>query len=253
MGALAHYFEEEGLATTSLSLVRLHTELTRPPRALWVPFELGRPLGVPDDPDFQMRVLRMTLDLLQGDRGPILEDFPDDAPGTGPSANEGMACTVSFPRPASETETTEQGLLREIARLEQWYRLGVERRGRTTVGASGLELAEIATYVAGFADGSTPANPRPDLQTGETLKLACEDLRAFYFESALMQPGQSGLSSSALSEWFWNETSAGKTLWTLRDVCLKSDDKMMNAMGRYILVPRSQLKDVGDNPEFEGG
>ena len=253
MGALAHYFEEEGLATTSISLVRLHTELTRPPRALWVPFELGRPLGVPGDPGFQMRVLRMTLDLLARETGPVLEDFPDDAPGAGLSDEEGMACTVSFPAPANETETTEQGLLREIARLEQWYRLGVERRGRTTVGASGLEIGEIASYVAGIADGLAPANPRSDLQPGETLKLTCEDLRAFYFESATMQPGQSGLSSSALSDWFWNETAAGRTFWMLRDVCLQSDDKMMKAMGRYILVPRSQLKDVGDNPEFEGG
>ena len=47
MGGLAIYFEEEGLATTQISLIRIHTERTRPPRALWVPYELGRPIGVP--------------------------------------------------------------------------------------------------------------------------------------------------------------------------------------------------------------
>ena len=47
---LAHFFEEEGLPTTQISLIRLHTEITKPPRALWVSFELGRPLGVPGDP-----------------------------------------------------------------------------------------------------------------------------------------------------------------------------------------------------------
>ena len=61
MSALGHYLESEGLATASISLIRLHTEKIRPPRALWVPFELGRPLGVPDDPAFQTRVLRALL------------------------------------------------------------------------------------------------------------------------------------------------------------------------------------------------
>lgn len=70
MGALAHYFEEEGLSTTQISLVREHTEAIRPPRALWVPFELGRPLGQPNDSEFQMRVLRACLGLLDADSGP---------------------------------------------------------------------------------------------------------------------------------------------------------------------------------------
>ena len=58
MGGLGHYLEREGLATAQISLIRVHTEKIRPPRALWVPFELGRPLGTPDEPDFQTRVLR---------------------------------------------------------------------------------------------------------------------------------------------------------------------------------------------------
>ncbi len=64
MGGLAIIFEEEGLATTQISLIRIHTERTRPPRALWVPFELGRPLGVPNDKPFQTRVLTAALGLL---------------------------------------------------------------------------------------------------------------------------------------------------------------------------------------------
>ena len=81
MSALAHYFEDEGIATTGISLVREHTAGYRPPRFLWVPFPLGRPFGAPDEPAFQSRVLRAALALLERDDGPvILEDFPDDAP-----------------------------------------------------------------------------------------------------------------------------------------------------------------------------
>jgi len=65
VGALGHFLERQGIATASISLVREHTETIRPPRALWVTFELGRPLGIPDDADFQRRVLRATAKLLE--------------------------------------------------------------------------------------------------------------------------------------------------------------------------------------------
>ena len=80
MSALAHYFQEEGLATTAIALVRQHAEKIRPPRALWVPLHLGRPLGAPDEPEFQKRVLRAALALLESADGPaVLEHFPGTA------------------------------------------------------------------------------------------------------------------------------------------------------------------------------
>ena len=80
MGGLAHYLEEEGISTTHISLIREHTERIKPPRALWVPFELGRPLGVPGDAAWQTRVLRAVLELLEASSAPVLVDFPDEAP-----------------------------------------------------------------------------------------------------------------------------------------------------------------------------
>jgi hypothetical protein len=41
VSALGHYLEEEGIATVAISLIRPQTENTKPPRALWVPFELA--------------------------------------------------------------------------------------------------------------------------------------------------------------------------------------------------------------------
>ena len=207
---------------------------------------------MPNDAAFQLRVLKRCLALLEAPEGPILlEDHEEEAPSFDDIENDGLACSVSFPAPQDATETTERALLREIGLLEQWYRLGLERRGRTTVGASALDIRAIASYIAGLVDKVPISNPRDDLEPGETLKLACEDLRAFYYEAATMQPGQGQLSSDALADWFWQETAAGKAFWALRDICLGSEDKMMRAMGRYVLVPRAQLGDVGDNPEFE--
>ena len=49
MSGLAKFLEDEGLATTLIALVREQAADVAPPRALWVPFELGRPFGAPDD------------------------------------------------------------------------------------------------------------------------------------------------------------------------------------------------------------
>lgn len=51
-----------------------------PPRALWVSFDLGRPLGVPGDAAFQTRALTAVLNLLEAPAGPVLVDYPEDAP-----------------------------------------------------------------------------------------------------------------------------------------------------------------------------
>ncbi len=65
----------------AISLIRAQTENTKPPRALWVPFELGRPFGPPSDTAFQKRVILAALRLLERERGPvIIEDFPEDDP-----------------------------------------------------------------------------------------------------------------------------------------------------------------------------
>jgi hypothetical protein len=62
-------------------LIRPQAENTRPPRALWVPFELGRPFGPPTDPTFQRRVIVAALRLLEREDGPVvIEDFEDDDP-----------------------------------------------------------------------------------------------------------------------------------------------------------------------------
>ena len=55
---LARAIESEGVATTSISLVREHTEKIKPPRALFVPFPFGHALGRPNDAALQHRVLR---------------------------------------------------------------------------------------------------------------------------------------------------------------------------------------------------
>ena len=169
MSGLGHYLEDEGLPTVQISLIRLHTEKMRPPRALWVTFMLGRPLGQPDDPAFQTRVLRAALKLLEAPAGPVIEDYPEDAEGGHDMS--GWVCPVSFARDEPAADLRER-LRRELQEFRSWYDIGLQRRGRTTFGSAGLAIEQVADLLASLAEGGLPANPSPDRPLGETVRLA---------------------------------------------------------------------------------
>ena len=67
--------ERAGITTVSLTLLREITTVLKPPRALFVPFPLGFPLGAPNDASQQHRVIAAALDLLPRNDVPVLSDF----------------------------------------------------------------------------------------------------------------------------------------------------------------------------------
>ena len=244
MGGLAHYLEGDGLATTQISLIREHSERMRPPRALWVPFELGRPIGAPDDAAFQTRVVMSALDLLSAEEGPVLADFPEDAPESDDIT--GWSCPINLAPLRDEAETKAQRLGAafddEIGRLRPWHDLAVEKSGRTTVGTSGLEIDAAGRFIAACLEAELPASPRPELSSPEVLRLASDDVKAFYLEAAAAQPGRA--SSHDLAEWFWGTTTAAKVLIALRAHCVDNEDKRLHGVVGN-LVPRAQLHRIG--------
>jgi hypothetical protein len=241
VGGLGHILEQEGLATTQVSLIREHTEKIRPPRALWVPFELGRPLGAPGDPDFQRDVLRAVLALLDEPEGPVLRDFPRDAPartdGDAAADEEAWVCPISL-APPPDADDPEAALLAEVAEMRPWHDIAVERLGRTTTGTSGLEIEEAARFIAGHLAEPWPESPDPGMHPAEVLKLATEDLKAYYGEAIAAQPGSPTSRESA--DWFWGETVAGATLLALHPILKESADKRYRLLANAVLVPRSQ-------------
>lgn len=75
VGLIQRAIEYAGMTTVSISLLREITEKTRPPRALYVPYPLGYPLGEPNNPDLQTRIMRAAFALLPRTDFPVLEDF----------------------------------------------------------------------------------------------------------------------------------------------------------------------------------
>jgi hypothetical protein len=235
---LGHFIEEAGVPTTGISLVRPHTEIIKPPRALWVSFELGRPLGPPDNPDFQKKVLLALLKLLEAPEGPVLEDYPEDEPESDEVVV--LSCPVNFARDVDESGDNDKMLAafrREITAMRPWYDMAVNKRQRTTVGVSGVDLDELGSFIYAFVKGETPEKPREDVPLLDTLKFAVEDLKSYYIEGITAQPGQANASSRKLEDWFWRDTVGGKVLLTLKKVLEASPDKRTQMMGAHSIVP----------------
>ena len=75
VGLIQRQIEYAGITTVSISLLREITEKTRPPRALFVPFPLGYPLGEPNNAELQTRIIRAAFALLPRNDCPVLELF----------------------------------------------------------------------------------------------------------------------------------------------------------------------------------
>lgn len=239
MGALGHYIEREGIPTAQVSLIREQTAAIQPPRALWVPFLLGRPFGAPREPDFQRGVLRALLSLFERLSGPVLEDYPDDAP-VGDVQEHEFACPVSFAPAPARGRGLVQAFQTEITQLVPWYDLARRRRGRTTVGVFGPTVEAAAVHVAAWLDAAAQPPSIAGMSAGLAVKRACDDVKAYYYEALAAQPGT--LSPQAIESWFWSETAAAKAFLAIWEICLRSDDASLKPLGQVGLVPRPVME-----------
>lgn len=75
VGLIQAAIERVGIATVSISLLHEATDVLRPPRALFVPYRLGFPLGEPNNSALQHRIIAAGLALLARNDVPVIEDF----------------------------------------------------------------------------------------------------------------------------------------------------------------------------------
>jgi hypothetical protein len=199
-------------------------------------------LGVPNNPAFQNRVLLSALKLLEAARGPVLAEFPEEAPVS--KTDSGLqACPVNFASPLEEINATQSLLTifeQEMAQLRNWYDLALEKQGRTTSGATGLTPEEVAAFITDFVRGKRKNDPIPELSLVTALRMAAQDLKAYYFEAVCARPGQPS-DSATLADWFWSQTAAAKVINMVRMICLDSEDNELEQLGKRRLIPVNQL------------
>jgi hypothetical protein len=196
---------------------------------------LGRPFGSPGEPDFQRKVLHALLSLFERPSGPVLEDFPDDAPAVA-DQESGFACPVSFAAARVHAGGLAGAMHEEIARLAPWFELAKRRRGRTTVGIFGESVLAAARHIASYVEGAPEPPPAAGWTAGMAVKRACDDIKAYYYEAVAAQPGN--LAPKAIENWFWRETAAAKAFLAIREICLNSTDESLKPLGKLSLIPR---------------
>ena len=233
------------MATTSISLVREQSEAVRPPRALWVPFALGRPLGSADDAGFQIEVLRAAFDLLDSATGPTIRDHPIEAPDeAGPGA---WACPLSLPAPDRASITDR--LLAEVARLAPWSAETRAARGRTLFGVTGAgpdQVEEVARAMGSLADGGD-LGQAPDVGVEWAFGMPilvrhlADDLRTFYHEAVAAQPGPGAPNHAALTEWIFAGTALGEALQAVAGHLTELDTPMAR-LTRGLLIPEGHFR-----------
>ena len=158
----------------------------------------------------------------------------EDAPVPAAEALEGMACPVSFDSTADGDLAT--ALVREVEELTPWHDLAARRRKRTTTGLSGLTMADAAKFVVDYLHGA-PVASQGAISAGETLKIVCDDLRAYYYEAAVAKPGNP--DARAVNDWFWHDTAASRAFLELQKICAASADRSLQVLGGGSLIPRA--------------
>jgi hypothetical protein len=140
----------------------------------------------------------------------------------------------------SDAEHLLQDMRTEIGAMHSWFNMAKRQRRRTTTGLSGFSPEQIADLFADFLADRPLPQPNEQQSAADQLRLAAEDLKAFYLEALSAQPGQPG-DTVSLANWFWGETRAALVINEVRQRCLESDNEDLLLAGKLLLVPRNQL------------
>ncbi len=219
MCVLARIFEEAGLTTLTIAMVREHAEKVKPPRALFVPFPFGYALGKPNDPQLQHRVIGAAIDLLQREQGPVLEDFPEE---------EAPEPLVQASGVHGITAAAEQDPADEVTVLRAFYERWVEdHHGRTAVGLCGIPQRRwrgVIRFLEAYSRGEdADLKERPThVPAPQFIRYCIDDLKAFYYEARMAQ--RPNLTEVELHQWFWGETAVGQLIRAVAQRMTATDD-----------------------------
>ena len=222
---LARCFEGAGISTTGVVFVKEHAERTKPPRMLWVPYAFGNALGRAGDPLIQHQVMKAAFDLLDAEKGPVLEEFEDDTVPADLLQASG-----------AERSDAAKGLnpADELTALRPYYERWVEKNGgRTAVGVSGVpqrRFRGVVRFLEGYTAGEdTDYDGRPDgIGVPQFIRYCVDDLKAFYYEARMEQ--RPGAEDSEIHEWYWGETAMSALIVRLTETMNQSEDPAVKAI-----------------------
>ncbi|MEE9279885.1 MAG: hypothetical protein V3V67_06890 [Myxococcota bacterium] len=202
MCTLAHVFEQAGLATVALGSIQSQIMNTAPPRGLWCDFPLGRPLGKPDDPEFQHRVIAHALDLLERAKAPVVEEFPEAIADDGASI---LACPLP---PRSDPQV--HPAVDEARGLRAAYDRAVKRLGNRMGAVRTVQADDIPAAIEAFV---RVAEGKPWKEAGipGIPARVVQDIRGYYETAALELVDHTPAAWEA-TRWFIRDSEAGRAI-----------------------------------------
>ena len=230
MGTLASVLEHAGFATVALSSIRGQIETTTPPRALHCDFPLGRPLGKPNEPEFQRKVITSAFALLEEPIGPVLVDYPI-------SIEDDADTPLSCPIPPADTSDRNPAVAEALGLLPAWRRTQ-ETYGRSTVGkvVTAEQVPDMLDLFARIADGESWEDVG---FPGDPTKVAA-DIKNYY-EEAVISLADTAPSARRAESWFVKETLGGQTIQEAR---IKMKEADVNFYFWYYLLPMTQHHEI---------
>jgi len=183
------------------------------------------------------------LKLLESLEGPILEDFPDEGlPEIEESDQDPavLACPISFrksPESVSDSEMGISAFRQEVAEFRNWYDMNLQKTNRTAV--AHFDLKSACELFCTYAIGGSIQDKTKGMPPGAAIRIAAQDLKAFYFEALMAQPGVKSVDGKAFQRWFWNETAASDLLRDIQKKCLEETDRSLKMTGK-MLIPLDQ-------------
>lgn len=207
MSVLAHIFENAGLATVGISLVRGQAETVKPPRILNVNFPLGRPLGKPGNAEFQTSVLTAMFELLPRTDVPVLVDFPE-------TIEEQSTEPASCPMPPRH-DPDLNAAIDEAQGLRNAYDRNLEATGGRTLLGRMADVDGIVGLIEKMIEIESGASLADVGWSPTTAIAASQDIRAYYEEAGLQLADNTG--ARQLETWFFHQTETGQLIRRARD------------------------------------
>jgi hypothetical protein len=266
VSVIQRQIEAQGVTTVSISLFRPFAEKVKPPRALWVPFPFGRPLGAPNNKSIQRKVIFAMFDLLTREKGPVLEDLLLDESEEHLDARHqkvGQKCSAkgcnfddalaseepTAPREIAPYDGDFPSVCTEIAALKRHHKTYMEKYdGRTQVGYSGVSTDTIenaARNLDDYVNKKELAIPSSEQDSAVAqnafVRLCADDLKAYYLEARLAEKGgESAENSTEYNDWIWYETKIGSLIVAARGRVIETTDRKKdpNWMIARAMVPR---------------
>lgn len=230
VSALARALEAGGVATVALLSNRRQAELVGPPRGLYCRFPLGRPLGRPEDPALQRRVLDAAFALLPRTDGPLLVDFDEEIDD---EVDAPLACPLPPRHDPDEHPAIDEARGLRVAWERARERLGGTQVGRVVDADALPEAMRALIEVTEGKPWDRVAVPGGDFPT------LLMDLRAYYEEAALGLADHVPAARRAES-WYFQKTRAGALVRAFFDRVKQGEPEFP---GLYYVIPASQVEE----------